>query len=401
MSVTLQGDCSSDKRSLRVLVIAPNDLQVYDGTTMRLIGSITSVCGDVEISLASKNLNEELKKCGLKWIKLKNINPLTRLIGIAFYSINGSLGKRIALNLFGRQKIDCDLIHAHWIHSIPLAKGLSEGTPLLLDLHGLFELTPVNLRAPHFWAFIRISRVLERIILSNSSDFTSVIVPSSSLKNYIVERFGIQKDKIFVIPDGLDFEKIPPYEERSINSLRRELKLDNRYLITYAGTPSFYHGFEDLLKAFKIVRKRLEDVYLLVMTPRSLRKEFNSGVIIHENIPKERVYEYLYASDVLILPHRCGTQFEYLPSNKLLDYMAVGKPIVTYATSSATQTLEHYPLKKIVECNNPLALAEGIIEALRDLKGARVDGRKFIKEYDWKIIGKRLLEIYKNVHTTS
>jgi glycosyltransferase involved in cell wall biosynthesis len=402
MDVSLQRDCSSDKRSLRVLVIAPNDLQVYDGTTMRLIGSITSVCSDVEISLASKNLNEELKKCELKWIKMKNINPLTRLIVITFYSINRSLGKSIALDLFGRQEIDCDLIHAHWIHSIPLAKGLSEETPLLLDLHGLFELTPVDLRAPHFWAFVRISRVLERIILSNSNNFTNLIVPSLPLKNYIAERFGIQKDKIFVIPDGLDLEKIPPYEERSISSLREELGLNGGYLIVYAGTPSFYHGFWDLLKAFKLVRRYLENVHLLIITPRHMRKKFDSeGIIFIENVPKERIYKYLYASDALVLPHRCGTQFEYLPSNKLLDYIAVGKPIITYATYSATQALEHYPLKKIVECNNPSALAQGIIEALRDLRGARIDGSKIIKEYDWRVIGKRLLEVYKNVRTTS
>jgi len=65
-----------------------------------------------------------------------------------------------------------------------------------------------------------------------------------------------------------------------------------------------------------------------------------------------------------VLPHRAGTQFDYIPSNKVYDYMLAGKPIVAYKTPAIEETLSKYRMRILTEPNNPVALAKGIVKAL-------------------------------------
>jgi hypothetical protein len=69
--------------------------------------------------------------------------------------------------------------------------------------------------------------------------------------------------------------------------------------------------------------------------------------------------------------------------------MAVGRPIVAYSLKSVQNVLKDYPLKVLVEPNNPERLAEGIVTALRDYKDERIDGRTYVEPYDWANIAKK------------
>jgi len=127
-----------------------------------------------------------------------------------------------------------------------------------------------------------------------------------------------------------------------------------------------------------------------------VERTLGGEAVIVENVPRRSVYRYLYAADVLVLPHRAGTQFEYLYSNKLLDYVASGKPIVAYSLPSVREVLKEYPLKILVEPNNPRRLAEGILDALK-WRDVRVNGKKYLNEFDWRRIGEGLYELYTKV----
>jgi glycosyltransferase involved in cell wall biosynthesis len=113
------------------------------------------------------------------------------------------------------------------------------------------------------------------------------------------------------------------------------------------------------------------------------------------NIPRGQLYEYLYASDVLVLPHRSNTFHNYVPSLKLIDYMASGKPIVAYSLLSVSFELRNYPLKILVTPNEPAELAKGILDSIKQYKDAKIEGFLFVKKYDWNEIVKTLLKVYR------
>ncbi|MEM0488983.1 MAG: glycosyltransferase [Candidatus Bathyarchaeia archaeon] len=396
---------------MKVLTITPNDLRVYDGTTVRVSGLTKSIALHVgRVYLASPSINDDLLELSnLVWIKLKLLRPLTLLVVNYLSIISRHVLDSLASSFIPivEELRDVDVIHAHWFLTLPLAVGLRRRLgeiPIVVDLHGLFELQSHNLLAsPKDSLFINLSRIIEKTRMTDKliSAFT---VPSEPLKRYIVSRYHLRSDSVFTVPDGIDLDDVPDYDKSLVDKLRSNLGLEGRSVITYVGTPSYSHGFYDLLEAFNKARQR-EDLALLLVVPNKAHASnaINrmglriKNVVILENIPRREVYHYLYASNVLAVPHRAGTQYDLLSSNKLLDYMSSGKPIVSYALPSVIRVLKDYPLKVLVEPNSPDKLAEGILRALKFYGNSKIEGRKYVKDYDWKIIGKKLSHFLKSV----
>ncbi|WP_054854447.1 glycosyltransferase [Vulcanisaeta distributa] len=277
--------------------------------------------------------------------------------------------------------------------------------PVLLDLHGLFELTPVamgfSLRDK---LVVELLKIIEKVILMNLDSYGDqihIIAQSPYIKEYIIKRFGIPEHKVFVIPDGIDLSLVPIFDETRRLKIREKLNLIDKYVIAYAGTPSYFHGFLDLLYAFRYVHQVYDKSHLLLMVPNkniviSQLRRYNidlSYVTVLENVRKPWYYEILYASDVLVLPHRGNTQFDFIYSNKLLDYIVTGRFIVGYDLMPVRDMLARYPLKILAKPNNPKALAEAILEG-RAFRDSHVDGRQYIRDYEWSILAKEVVNVY-------
>ena len=366
---------------MKIGIIAPNDLRIYDGTTVRITGLTKHISKYLsEVLLVSKTINRELMGIrNIRHIKISHLRALTLLLInylhiIPHQNFDVLLTERLLLRRRIRSKID--IIHAHWILSLPIAlalrRGLFNDANIIVDLHGLFELQEVKgdligKILHNFFKFIERIEVYDKAI-------SAFVVPSQALKEYIVKRFEIPRSKVYVIPDGINAADVPFYSEKRVSGVRKVLKFDSRPVIGYVGLPDFYHGIYDLLTAFKIVKKKYEDCLLLLIVPstslmQSILRRYDvkeNDVRLLENIPRYKLFNYLLAVDVSVIPHRANTQFDFLPSNKILDYMATGKPIVAYSLRPIVDMLKDYPLKVLAQPNNPNELAEGLITALKN-----------------------------------
>ncbi|WP_054855776.1 glycosyltransferase [Vulcanisaeta sp. JCM 16161] len=157
----------------------------------------------------------------------------------------------------------------HTLAGLPLVP--KNDVPILLDLHGLFELTPVaasfSLRDK---LVVELLRIIEKVVLMNLNSYGDqiyIIAQSPYIKKYIIKRFGIPEHRVFVVPDGIDLSLVPIFNETRRLKIREKLNLIDRYVMAYAGTPSYYHGFHDLLRAFKYVHQVYEKSHLLLMVP--------------------------------------------------------------------------------------------------------------------------------------
>lgn len=398
---------------MNVLTIAPNDLRVYDGTTVRITGVLKYSAPYLNtVYLASKSLNKELESVpNLVWIKLKFFRPLT-LLALNYICITSkhAFDSVLVKILTGKSVLETDLIHAHFLLSLPIALGFKKSMkiPVIIDLHGIFELTPHRaFTSFKDWLFVSLSKIVEKKCI-NDDFIMAFIVPSEELKGYLVRRFGVPAQRVFVINDGVELDFIPDYDEQLIEGIRSRLNLTGKYVATYVGTPSYYHGFYDLIEAFNLAKRSVRNLHLLLIVPDRIRAlnilsrlNIDKGdVTIIGNVARREVYRYLYASNFLIIPHRRGTQFDYIPSNKLLDYMASGKLIVGYDLKPMRKLLKDYPLKMFVEPNNPHRLAEAIVEGVRYCD-EHIDGKRYIKDYSWDSIARALIKLYRTIVNAS
>lgn len=377
---------------MRVMFIAPYDLTKRNGTTIRVYNLLkaASFFSDT-IYLVSPNVNEDLKAISkLTWIKIPqlrfnklhffaSVNPVLLQYYIEKYKV--SIFQYLIIDKKIDLKNNVDIIHIHWLYSIPLSSLLRSlwqtKTPVFVDLHGSYALQPTMPGDVKSLLIKMKSRLYEFFALRykylHAHGVIGITVPSEAFRKFLIHKYRLPENYVHVVPDAVDEDVISKYLEYTSSKIIKleelGINLSKVKIVAYSGSISFYHGFHDLLIAFKLVKRRVKNVKLLLIVPnasiaRSTIYRFRvnpSDVIIIENVPRYELIAYLKFADVVVLPHRLNSQFKYLYSNKLLDYMMSGRPIVAYALPSIKKFLERYPCKLLIKPDDPVELAKGIL----------------------------------------
>ena len=117
----------------------------------------------------------------------------------------------------------------------------------------------------------------------------------------------------------------------------------------------------------------------------------DENIILDEN-NKDETPKIFNKSYILLAPFRVAGGTSY----KILEAMASGVAVVT--TSLGTEGLEAKNNVHVLSSENALDLSNQVIELLTDhslYKKLTINARKFVEEkYDWKIISKKLEEVY-------
>ncbi len=208
----------------------------------------------------------------------------------------------------------------------------------------------------------------ESYALANSEDIDAFTSPSKSFNTYLMSVYNIDSRKMFEVRDAVEPEVIEfsrKYEQiEEVDRIARKIP-SSVNTIAYVGSITAYHSFHDLLKAFIIAKKFLNhNLKMLLITSNQFSTSGNSDLIVLNNIPRKFIPCILRRATALILPHRAGTQFDFIPSNKIYDYMLAGRPIVAYRTPAVDETLKNYSMYISVKPNDPIELAKGIVKAI-------------------------------------
>ena len=368
---------------MKLLIIAPFDLRLREGTSIRvtnLVKASTLICE--KVFLLSQFMNDELKNINnLEHVEAKPLQARYHFVVALAEELSTQLSRIISKRVLGEELFstlenvmkNVNIVHVHWLIFRYIPKVINNYKPVIIDLHGLYRLQPLSEHSLKSSLIHILGYLQESLALRDEEDVDAFTVPSEALKLYLVKDLGISSNKVFVVPDAVDEEII----ELARNCDRIEGELNslptlpsNSKVIAYTGTISSFHGFLDLVKAVKMVGKKYgKELWFLLITPnKGQLSKFThllpKNMIILENIPRKFVPCILRKTTVTVLPHRAGTQFDYIPSNKIYDYMLAGRPIVAYETLATAKTLETYPMKIFAKANSPHDLAQGIIQAL-------------------------------------
>ena len=289
-----------------------------------------------------------------------------------------------------------DLIHAHHVEGLltALPSHWLFRVPLVFDVHTLLEneLPYYPLGLPRR-LLARIGRAMDRALPARADH---VIAVSDTIRAALTNSCAVRGPEISVIPNGVEDEFFVPDTFRSAERRAASPSL------VFAGNLAAYQGIESLLRAFALVRRTRPDLRLRILTDdsftdyESLARELGirDGIELDKVGLRELPHE-LAAADVAINPR---SECAGLPQ-KLLNYMASGCPIVSFAGSA--RHLVHERNCLIAEDRDESGMAQAILRLLDRPDLARRLGsaaRAYARaEFGWDRTAAKIEQVYGNV----
>ncbi|MFN3478189.1 MAG: glycosyltransferase, partial [bacterium] len=223
------------------------------------------------------------------------------------------------------------------------------------------------------------------------------------ISEYLV-KYGIDKHKISVIPNGISLERLN--KNSNLEKLEKE-----EIMVCYAGSLGKVNDANSLAKLASILVKKIKNVKVWVMGKgydydeviKSLL-DAKDSVIFLGAIPKDEVYNKLFLCDVFILRVAEVSSFSSygISFNKLFDYLAVGKPIVFWA-GIPYNVVERIGAGVTVKEDDPYKVVEAVEKIIslseeeRNQMGQR--GRKYVLEnHNVEKLAEKLEDVIKEVY---
>jgi glycosyltransferase involved in cell wall biosynthesis len=191
------------------------------------------------------------------------------------------------------------------------------------------------------------------------------VCPSKEIANEL-EIFGFDKDKIHIIPNGINTNSFAPAQPAVKSELKRALKLPlNGAIVIYSGRLENGKGIETLIEAWKLVESnKIEtSLHLIIMGSGKLLNNLKEQAKTLNNITftgwKENKLEYLKASDIFILP----SLGEGMP-NSLIEAMSCGLACISTDIGGIKELIKHNENGLLFEPGNEKALQDCIISLI-------------------------------------
>jgi D-inositol-3-phosphate glycosyltransferase len=238
-----------------------------------------------------------------------------------------------------------------------------------------------------------------------------IIVHAENNKRELIDKFGINSGKIFVIPHGV-YDIFLCNENIGIEAARTELGISkSRKVILFFGAIRRYKGFEYLAEAFLKAKEKIDDLELLIVGKvgdiDSNNRTFYLNLIkqlslrndvhcVEEYVTMENVGKYFTASDLVVLPYVKTYQ-----SGVLLLAYAYGKPVVVTDTGGMGEIVEDDKSGYVVPPEDVQSMTEAIIKVFACPGRSQTMG-SYAKElgrnrYAWDLIAEKTLEVYKSL----
>ena len=161
------------------------------------------------------------------------------------------------------------------------------------------------------------------------------IATNESYRRIAIERGGMDPAKVFVVRSGADLSRVrvlPP---------RAELRRGKPYLVGYVGVIGKQEGLDLLLQAVAYMRHHLhrDDVHFTIVgdgTELAALRQLSHQLSLDDcieftgRIPDAPLWEIMSSADVCVNPDRANEMNDKSTMNKILEYMALGKPIVQF-----------------------------------------------------------------------
>jgi len=387
-------------QKIRVAVVAACPFPLQRGTPARILRmSETLARRGHEIHVVTYHLGEGNHDASFHIHRTPAVRSYRKLSPGPSYQKLLLLDPLLAMKLAGLlREREIDLIHAHHFEGAlaawPAAKWFRK--PLVFDVHTLLEseLPFYGMGLPQ-----RIKRRaggwLDRVVPRMADHVISV---SDEIKERLVRRKGLPEDRISVIPSGVEAEMFsaPRDAESGVDAG------ETGETLVFTGNLAAYQRIDLLLRAVAPVLRQRPEAKLLIVTDGGFgdHEAMAADLGIRDRVrvvsaDLAEIPRALAGADVALNPR---TECDGLPQ-KVLNYMAAEKPIVSFAGSG--KRLEHGVSGLIVPDGDVEAFSDAILRLLSDRElAARLgaNARALAQsEMSWARNAERTESVYERV----
>jgi len=249
--------------------------------------------------------------------------------------------------------------------------------------------------------FYKVMLAVERLTFK-TADVS--IATNHSYRRIALERGGMPSDKVYVVRSGPSLERlkiVPPVES---------LKKGRKFMVGYVGVMGRQEGIDYLLQAANHivhVMKRTDVHFGLVGGGTSLEEMkalarelgVEDYVTFTGRVPDAELLAMLNTADVCVNPDVATEMNDISTMNKIMEYMALGKPIVQFDLAEgrfSAQLASLYARK-----NDARHLASCIAELLDNPEKRRAMGefgrRRVLEELEWRHEVPKLVAAYESL----
>ena len=161
----------------------------------------------------------------------------------------------------------------------------------------------------------------------------------------LLEERGIPREKMVLYPNGVNIDHFLNGPDGA--AVRKELDIDDKFVVSYVGTHGMAHRLEDLLQVAKNLSTHKDIQFLFVGDGAEKKKlvkmasEMNlQNVIFHDQVSHDKIVEFYKATDLFMVPLRKAKLFTKNIPSKIYEIMVVKKPIIISTEGESRKLIE-------------------------------------------------------------
>ncbi len=346
-------------------------------------------------------LGEGLVKAGHKvWVASSGGNCVPRLeaAGVRHLTINIRTKSEVSPKLwlsFGPlkdliRKEGIDIIHAQTRVTQVLGVFLSRatGVAMVTTCHGFFRPRWFRKMFPCWGA--------------------AVIAISKPVARHLSVDFGVAQNQVHLIANGIDLDRFVMTNEQMHRGARQKTDMGdgpligiNTPLIGVVARLSNVKGIDVLIRAMPLILKEIPSANLLIAGQgpqeaalKKLTQDLKLTAHVHFKSTVNQTQDLLCAFDVFVMP----SLMEGLGLS-VMEAQACGIPVVASSIGGLVDLIEDGRSGYLVPVNDPAALANRVIEVLRNPRQSKVMAQQarlnIEQHFSAEMMLKQTLEIYE------
>lgn len=249
--------------------------------------------------------------------------------------------------------------------------------------------------------FYHLLRILERCTFRTAN---VSIATNESYRRIAIERGKMRPEDVFVVRTGPDLARVrllPPVDA---------LKKGRKYLVGYVGVMGRQEGIDYLLRAVKIITGEMgrKDIHFGLVgggTELEQMKHYAAELGVGDyvtftgRVSDQEMLEVLSTADVCVNPDVANEMNDKSTMNKVMEYMALGKPIVQFALTEGWYSARDASL--YADRNDERDFAEKIVQLLdspeRCFRMGQFGRTRVENELQWRHQAPQLLAAYARI----
>ncbi|MDZ7739348.1 MAG: glycosyltransferase family 4 protein [Bacteroidales bacterium] len=247
--------------------------------------------------------------------------------------------------------------------------------------------------------FYRLMMLFERLTFA-AANYS--IATNESYRNIAIKRGRMPAEKVRVIRSGprLDRLRIVPRDNKYLKG--------RRYLVGYVGVIGEQEGIDLLLESLDHIVKKRQDIQFAIVgggTDLEKLKKLSEEMILtgyvdfYGRVPDDLLISILNSADICVNPDKPTEMNNLSTMNKIMEYMALKKPVVQYDLKEGRFSAQDASL--YAEWHNTKDFAEKIIYLVDRPELRKEMGEygynRIINELSWDYESTRLLDFYDRV----